>query len=245
MPTSSPRLSLVRWLVLVVVVSSLVGACKSASAPSAGAPVTAAKAAPTPIPAPPEGPAEAVPLGPDGDLPLAPPDGRWYVDADGQQYFLVAVPRIEGAYVFTGENSVRLGSGMPLKLARYDEKTFYAKVFRVDAADQPSIQRRLPATTEERAEVAATYEVKLPAAASPALLPFDQGLPQNGQWRDGLAIADMNEDGHLDLVTPPPRKALGRGPAIFLGDGAGHWRVWQEARFPRDVRYDYGDVAVA
>ncbi|HEV8632367.1 MAG TPA: VCBS repeat-containing protein, partial [Thermoanaerobaculia bacterium] len=84
-----------------------------------------------------------------------------------------------------------------------------------------------------------------PVAPALPLSPFDDGLPQAGQWRDGFAIADMNEDGRPDLVHAPPRKALGSPPVIYLGDGAGHWRPWSEARFPADLTYDYGDVAVA
>jgi hypothetical protein len=30
---------------------------------------------------------------------------------------------------------------------------------------------------------------------------------------------------------------------IFLGDGKGTWRLWTEARFPDNLRYDYGDTA--
>src|SRR5204862_14345 len=30
-----------------------------------------------------------------------------------------------------------------------------------------------------------------------------EGLPQSGSWRNSLAVADMNGDGFLDLVTPP------------------------------------------
>ena len=52
----------------------------------------------------------------------------------------------------------------------------------------------------------------------------------------------MNEDGHLDIVHSPARKAPGP-PVIFLGDGKGNWRRWSEAKFPR-LPYDYGDAAV-
>ena len=72
---------------------------------------------------------------------------------------------------------------------------------------------------------------------------FDHGLPARGQWRNGVAVADMNGDGHLDIVHGPARKT-GGGPSIFLGDGQGHWRLWSEAVFP-PVDYDYGGVAVA
>jgi hypothetical protein len=51
----------------------------------------------------------------------------------------------------------------------------------------------------------------------------------------------MNGDGHPDIVHGPPRKRPGT-PYVFLGDGAGHWRVWSDAKFPPGS-YDYGDAA--
>jgi hypothetical protein len=73
--------------------------------------------------------------------------------------------------------------------------------------------------------------------------PFDTGLPTAGQWRDRFDVADMNGDGHLDVVHGPPRKSRAT-PAIFLGDGAGHFSLWKEARFP-PLPYDYGAVVAA
>jgi VCBS repeat protein len=72
---------------------------------------------------------------------------------------------------------------------------------------------------------------------------FDKGLPTSGQWREGFRIADMNGDGHLDIVHGPARKQSGP-PVIFLGDGKGSWTQWKEAHFP-SLAYDYGDVEVA
>jgi hypothetical protein len=73
-------------------------------------------------------------------------------------------------------------------------------------------------------------------------IPFDDGLPRAGQWRDGFAVADLDGDGALDLVHGPARKGQPR-PAVFRGDGQGHWRRW-DAAFP-PLAYDYGDAAVA
>jgi hypothetical protein len=80
------------------------------------------------------------------------------------------------------------------------------------------------------------------APAGLSVLPFDDGLPRSGQWRDGFALADLNADGALDWVHGPARKGPPL-PAIFLGDGRGHWRAW-DAAFP-PLPYDYGDAAVA
>jgi hypothetical protein len=67
------------------------------------------------------------------------------------------------------------------------------------------------------------------------------GLPTDGSWRNGGAIADMNEDGFMDLVLPPERGPANE-PAIFLGDGKGNWRRWK-LDFPRG--FNYGSVVVA
>jgi hypothetical protein len=67
------------------------------------------------------------------------------------------------------------------------------------------------------------------------------GLPNDGSWRNGAAVADMNEDGNADLVLPPQRGAA-MPPAIFLGDGKGGWTRWK-INFPRS--FNYGSVVVA
>ncbi len=74
-------------------------------------------------------------------------------------------------------------------------------------------------------------------------VPFGEGLPTSGEWREGFRIADLNGDGHPDIVHGPPRKQPGP-PVIFLGDGKGSWTSWKAARFP-SLPYDYGDIEVA
>ena len=54
------------------------------------------------------------------------------------------------------------------------------------------------------------------------------GLPQNGSWRNSLAVADMNEDHCPDIIVPAERKGGGL-PQIFLGDCKGHWQNWSSA----------------
>lgn len=96
------------------------------------------------------------------------------------------------------------------------------------------------------AAVAASFAGQTNIATKPPglhFVPFGQGLPTSGQWREGFRIADMNEDGHLDIVHGAQRKLAG-GPVIFLGDGKGSWARWEQAQFP-DLPYDYGDVEVA
>jgi hypothetical protein len=70
-------------------------------------------------------------------------------------------------------------------------------------------------------------------------------LPNSGRWQMGFAVADMNGDGHPDLVFPPRRKDYPVVPEIFLGDGAGGFQKWHEAKWPREMAWDYGGVAAA
>lgn len=69
------------------------------------------------------------------------------------------------------------------------------------------------------------------------------GLPDNGSWRNSLAVADMNGDGFLDIIAPPQRGTANFFPSIFLGDGKGHWRYWRETTWPGPL--DYGAVVAA
>ena len=69
-----------------------------------------------------------------------------------------------------------------------------------------------------------------------------EGLPTSGSWRNSLAVADMNADGFVDIIAPPQRGGGDGLPTIFLGDGKGHWKLWQTF-WP--FRIDYGSVAAA
>jgi len=74
---------------------------------------------------------------------------------------------------------------------------------------------------------------------------LSNGLPVEGLWQMSTVIADLNGDGKLDIVAPPARKEIGGKPHIWLGDGKGNWKHWDEAKFPTEVGFDYGDVGVA
>lgn len=73
-------------------------------------------------------------------------------------------------------------------------------------------------------------------------VPEDKGLPTSGRWQMGFAAADCNGDGVADLVLPPAR--MGElHPWIYLRQQDG-WKGWEAFRWPREVSFDYGDVAV-
>src|SRR5215213_2322445 len=88
-----------------------------------------------------------------------------------------------------------------------------------------------------------SLSVILLLAAVLSFHPFDTGLPRSGQWRNGFAVADMNGDGSPDLAFGCPRKQPGP-PVIFLNEGHGRWRRWDEVQFPA-LPFDYGAVAAA
>ena len=80
--------------------------------------------------------------------------------------------------------------------------------------------------------------------ASPVRIRFEEaskGLPDSGSWRNSGAVADMNGDGHPDLVLPPQRAGNGV-PAIYLGNGKGGWTHWKAEW---STRLNYGSVVAA
>jgi len=68
------------------------------------------------------------------------------------------------------------------------------------------------------------------------------GLPDKGLWRENIALIDMDGDGFLDIVAPPPRKAdAGQNkPLIFMRGKDGKWREG-EYTLPKSA-YGYGGV---
>ncbi|HYG64046.1 MAG TPA: VCBS repeat-containing protein [Thermoanaerobaculia bacterium] len=240
--------------------AAALGACSqqpAAAVPADGA--QAASAAPSATPAPPApdatqpaaspavSPAEAAVAAPGGESAPGgieypqPPDGKWLTDPEGRQYFVHEVPKVERTYMWLDEKQtkVRIGYGETYDVVGHDDKSFRVKMYRVDQPPPPSKAD----VAADRESVAATYRADVAQADRLMFLPFERGLPDSGQWRNGFEIADMNGDGTLDIVFGSVRKGR-RLPNIYLGDGKGGWRLWAEGKFP-NLAYDYGDVAVA
>jgi hypothetical protein len=182
-------------------------------------------------------PAAALPAAP----APAPPDGKWLVDEQGRSYFVDKVPKEEGGYVWLDEakTRVQIRYGAIYDVVGQDDQSFHVKIYRVEEMERPGPKA---ISKEDLEKLAATYRNDTGTADRLQFEPFSKGLPASGQWRNGFEIADMNGDGHPDIVHGPARKGR-REPNVFLGDGKGNWRRWQ-ASFP-PLAYDYGDVAVA
>ena len=70
------------------------------------------------------------------------------------------------------------------------------------------------------------------------------GLPATGKWRETIDIYDLNGDGHLDILAPPPRlpsKEADRRPHVWYGNGKGEWSEGHLS-LPPGSRYAYGGI---
>jgi len=175
--------------------------------------------------------------------PPEPPDGRWLVDGEGREYFVVEIPRRRlERWTDESHTRIRLFHGIEMDVVSYTDTHVRVKTYR--AVEAPAPEPRRGPTAEELERTAATYRAEAIPGPGLDLRDFGEGLPRDGQWRNGFDVADVNGDGHLDIVFGPPRKGLRRTPVIFLGDGAGHWKPFTGARYP-GLSLDYGDAKVA
>ena len=73
-----------------------------------------------------------------------------------------------------------------------------------------------------------------------------KGLPLTGLWRQRISLYDMNGDGKMDILAPPPRKASEKEnkPAVWYGNGAGEWSQGR-LDVPSNIKYHYGATAVS
>lgn len=170
-----------------------------------------------------------------------PPDGNWLIDDKGLEYFTFELPKKGLRYSRVNDEMIRMARGPHLRIAGETEDAFTVKIVNHKSVPMP----RAPSkpTLEQIAKSNARYKVSVPEVDRFGFEAVDKGLPRSGLWRNGFDVADMNGDGHLDIVHGPARKSISV-PVIFLGDGAGTWKAWEETSFP-DAPYDYGDIVVA
>ncbi|MCH9649116.1 MAG: VCBS repeat-containing protein [Deltaproteobacteria bacterium] len=175
---------------------------------------------------------------------LVPADGVWLKDDGGREYFVKPLPKLKGTYQWIDDTqtSIKYKRWYNFEVLRHDDENLYLKLYK------PAVVPKLPTREEREAQrikdLEALAQTYLPEAGSGDRLyfdTFDEGLPKRGMWRNGFDVADMNGDGHLDIIHGPARKGI-PVPRVFLGNSQGQWRVWNEAKFPR-APWDYGDAA--
>jgi len=211
------------------------------------APTASAQAAPS-VTAPADD--EAAPDAEEGGLVRpwqrqeGPPDGKWLVDDEGRQYYIrkFKKPR-EGGYLRLPDSKVRLPGGITINLESEDADFFYGRIYRVDNIQTTVSRKKDEATPEQLAAKEAEYKFSTPESSRIKFVAIGAGLPQDGQWRNGFDVADLNGDKKLDIAHGGTRRTLNSLPNLFLGDGKGNFKYWDASRFP-NAPYDYGDVAV-
>ncbi len=214
-------------------------------------PVTAQPQDPVTAQPPATAEAASVPAEPGAEQPLrpwqrqeGPPDGKWLTDAQGRQYYVRKFARpAEGAYLRLEGNRVRLPGGVAFELVDEDAEFFYAKIYRVDNIETRLSRKKAEPTPEQLAAKEAEYRFEARESDRVRFVPFGEGLPNQGQWRNGFELADVNGDRKTDIAHGGTRRTMAPVPNLFIGDGKGAFRYWQEATYPRQP-YDYGDVAV-
>lgn len=225
---SSPRaLALPAFLASIVVLAAFL----AAGPPSLLAQESASDPESTSAPAAPAGETGA-------------PEEEWLIDEPrGVRYRIEQIDKVEGTYRWIDEDTIRFHGGVYFEVVDHDEDSFWVKAFSAPLKERKTREEK---SEEEKAaeleRLLASYQTDIATVDRLSFQGFENGLPRSGQWRQGMDIADMNEDGHLDIVFGPSRKSIRALPNIFLGDGQGNWRLWREATYP-PLPYDYGDAA--
>ncbi|MDQ3281317.1 MAG: VCBS repeat-containing protein [Acidobacteriota bacterium] len=112
-------------------------------------------------------------------------------------------------------------------------------------AEEPRAYRKLDEKGVQFLESMVSEFTPLDPPKSTTRLTFanaSTGLPTSGNWRNSLALADMNGDGKMDILAPPERGGGRVIPTIFLGDGKGNWKFWP-TKWP--TRLNYGSAIAA
>src|SRR5581483_7350688 len=191
-----PRLRLSTRGVTVAAALLLGGAITALAAESQ--PATAAATAPTPVASPASAaPAASPAASPTSEpAPAATPEQHdWKVGTDGRRFYLGTYSK-SMKYLRLDDKQIRTQWGIPIIVDHEDDQNFYYRIYESTTGTGPTPPGRRMVTDEMRK----SYEVAVPVVDRLAFEPFEDGLPTAGQWRNNFTLADMNGDGHLDIV---------------------------------------------
>jgi FG-GAP-like repeat len=185
-----------------------------------------------------------------------------YVVEETDTYTIQRYPKAE--YIRVDDRHIRHPIlGVEIEFFREDEKYYYVSVPKRIAEEEALRAQQGLQPTKRPADVRRPEESTRPGPPlsdftdllpprAPARLRLEKvnsGLPTEGLWRASFEVADVNEDGILDIVAPPSR--IGGIPYlhVWIGDGKGKFTLWKlsytEAGIDKpDAGLDYGGVAV-
>jgi hypothetical protein len=202
-----------------------------------------------------------------GPTPTPPPSAvarvNPYVVEETDTYTIQRYPKDE--YIRIDDRHIRHPIlGVRIEFFKEDEKYYYVSVpkhlpeeaeLRRQAGLEPTKRPadvRHPEEPTRPGPPLSDFTDLLPprAPAKVRLEKIESGLPDEGLWRSSFVTVDVNEDGILDVVAPPPR--IGGDPYIhvWVGDGRGKFSRWNlsytEAGVAKpDAGIAYGGIAVA
>lgn len=228
----------VNWIGLVAVGASL--GCSSAT-PSGG---TGAAVTPTPTPPP-------------GAVARVNP----YVIEETDTYTIQRYPKDQ--YLRVDDRHIRHPLvGVKIEFFREDEKYYYVSSPK-RVAEEQALRRQAGLEPTKRPAPRRPGDSTLPGpplseftdllpprvAGRVRLEKINSGLPDQGLWRASFEVADVNEDGILDVVSPPSR--IGGKPFlhVWTGDGKGTFASWpltftEAGKEKASSGLSYGGVAV-
>ncbi len=163
---------------------------------------------------------------------------------------LQRIPKSESLSVVDGKlrHSLLNPKMFSLPLVREDESFYYVEP--PDDRPRKAVGKRADAPPEGLQQIqdvpASEYAVVTPPVSG-VRLRFEEkseGLPRGGYWRTNMALADLDGDGAIEIVTPAPRLSA-TAFRIFKHQNG----VWTDVPFELDaepgVGQSYGGVAVA
>jgi hypothetical protein len=261
LPLKSKEYSTLRHALILATILLVAGCTAGPSAKSLGQP-EAAKASATPTPAaaaPGAGASAPKPASSEFDLSGPPPEPEEATGIDPDVPTEVTDPETgqklqrilkttRGYYAEHGVvRNVVLNSRFSLPILKEDDAAWY-----VAAMAQTRTPEEIEAIRAKR-EKAATAPPKVSAEELEEVVPpisavrlrlqeISVGLPTAGFWRQNFAVADLDGDGQLEIVTPPPRLTSGQLRAFKLQNGS--WKALPlKFDMPEGRIFEYGGVA--